>query len=112
MPQPLSLGVVDRMQALGAGRRKSAPSDKVDPDCQCLPGGIEVDASHVPRFGNAESGFKQLVLHSRALGIAAQIAEHDDNLAAMAFEDLLVALRDNQLGQLRREEPLQSPDPA
>jgi hypothetical protein len=44
-------------------------------------------------------------------GVAAQIAKHDDDLAAMAFEDLLVALRDDQLRQLRREEPLQSPDP-
>ena len=44
-------------------------------------------------------------------GVAAQIAEHDDDLAAVAFEDLLVALRDDQLGELRREEPLQSPDP-
>src|SRR5262252_5792937 len=35
----------------------------------------------------------------------------DDDLAAMAFEDLLVALRDDQLGQLRRQEPLQFPDP-
>ena len=30
----------------------------------------------------------------------------------MAFEDFLVTLRDDQLSQLRREEPLQSPDPA
>src|SRR5215831_7819196 len=44
-------------------------------------------------------------------GVAAQVAEHDDDLAAMAFEDLLVALRDDELGQLRREKPLQSPDP-
>ena len=28
----------------------------------------------------------------------------------MAFEDLLVALRDDQFGKLRREEPLQPPD--
>ena len=39
-------------------------------------------------------------------GVAAQIAEHDDDLAAMAFKDLLVALRDDQFGKLRREEPL------
>ena len=45
-------------------------------------------------------------------GVAAQIAEHDDDLAAMAFEDFLVALRDDQLGKLRREKPLQPPDPA
>ena len=43
-------------------------------------------------------------------GVAAQIAEHDDDLAAMTFEDFLVALRDDQLRQLRREEPLQPPD--
>ena len=28
-------------------------------------------------------------------GVAAQISDHDDNLAAVAFEDLLVALRDD-----------------
>ena len=30
----------------------------------------------------------------------------------MAFEDFLVALRDNQFGELRCEKPLQSPDTA
>jgi hypothetical protein len=44
-------------------------------------------------------------------GVAAQIAKHDDDLTAMAFEDFLVALRDNQFGKLRREKPLQPPDP-
>ena len=39
-------------------------------------------------------------------GIAAQITEHDDDFAAVAFEDLLVALRDDQLRQLRREKQL------
>ena len=40
-------------------------------------------------------------------GEPAQVAEHDDDLAAMAFEDaslvtfLGIALGDNQLGQLR-----------
>src|SRR5215469_14622618 len=63
---------MDRMQTLGAGRRKSAPRDKVDLDCQGLPGAIEVDAPHVPRFGNAEIGFKQLVLHSQALASMAE----------------------------------------
>src|SRR5215472_16611836 len=43
--------------------------------------------------------------------VAAQIAEHDDDLAAMAFEDFLVALRDDQFGQLWHEKPLQPPDP-
>ena len=31
-------------------------------------------------------------------GVAAQIAEHDDDFAAMAFEDFLVTLRDDQFG--------------
>src|SRR5215469_5039265 len=44
-------------------------------------------------------------------GVAAQVTKYDDDLAAMAFKDVLVALRDDQLRQLRREEPLQSPDP-
>jgi hypothetical protein len=43
-------------------------------------------------------------------GVAAQITKYDDDLAAMAFEDFLVALRDDQFGQLRREKPLQPSD--
>ena len=34
----------------------------------------------------------------------------DDDLTAMHFEDLFVALRDDQLSKLAREEPLQSSD--
>ena len=45
-------------------------------------------------------------------GVAAQIAEHDDDLAAMAFQDFLIALRDDQFGELRCKEPFQSSDPA
>src|SRR6516164_7910145 len=36
-------------------------------------------------------------------GVAAQIGEHDDDLAAVAFEDLLVPLRADQFGELRCE---------
>src|SRR6202008_2404834 len=39
-------------------------------------------------------------------------AKHDDDFAAMAFEDFFVPLRDDQLGKLRREKPLQPPDPS
>jgi hypothetical protein len=39
-------------------------------------------------------------------GVAAEVAEHDDDLAAMAFEDFFVAVRDNQFGELRGEKPL------
>jgi len=45
-------------------------------------------------------------------GVAAQIAKHDDDLAAMAFEDLFVALRDDEFCQLRREKPFQASDAA
>jgi hypothetical protein len=45
-------------------------------------------------------------------GVAPQIAEHDDDLTAMAFKDFLVALRDYQFGKLRREEALQPPHAA
>ena len=43
-------------------------------------------------------------------GVAAQIAEHDDDLAAVAFENFFIALRDDQLSKLRCQKPLQSPD--
>src|SRR6516162_7277703 len=44
-------------------------------------------------------------------GVAAKVTEHDDDFAAMAFEDFFITLRDDQFGQLGREKPLQSPDP-
>src|SRR5262249_15619758 len=36
-------------------------------------------------------------------GVTAQVAEHDDDLAAVAFEDFLVTLRDDEFGKLRRQ---------
>src|SRR5215469_11050635 len=45
-------------------------------------------------------------------GVAAQVTEHDDDLAAMAFEDFLVTVRDDQFGKLWREKSLQPPDPS
>jgi hypothetical protein len=36
-------------------------------------------------------------------GVAAQVTEHDDDLAMMAFEDLFVTLRDNGFGELGEE---------
>jgi hypothetical protein len=42
-------------------------------------------------------------------GEAAQVAEHDDDVAAVAFEDVLLAARDDHLGQLRRQKPLEAP---
>src|SRR5262249_26261075 len=39
-------------------------------------------------------------------GVAAQVTEHDDDVAAMAFENFLVALRDDQFGELRCEKAL------
>ena len=44
-------------------------------------------------------------------GKPAQIAEHDDDVAPMRFEDVFVAARDDQFGELRREKPLQPADP-
>jgi cytochrome c peroxidase len=38
---------------------------------------------------------------------AAQVTEHNDDLAAMAFEDAVVTLGDDQLGELWREETAQ-----
>ena len=41
----------------------------------------------------------------------AEVAEHHGDLAAVALEKRLVARGDDQLDQLRREEPLQPADP-
>src|ERR1700740_1551829 len=70
--QPLGLGVMDPMQPFDPRCRKPAAGDKVDADRQDFAGGVEINDPHIPRFGNAEGGFKQLVLHPRAL---ASIAE-------------------------------------
>jgi len=35
-------------------------------------------------------------------GVPAKVAEDDDDLAAVAFKDFFVALRDDQFGELRR----------
>jgi hypothetical protein len=53
------------------------------------------DVEHLLRLGRFGKG-----------GVAAQIAEHDDNLAAVAFKDLFVAPRDDQFGELRGEKAL------
>src|SRR5262249_970088 len=37
-------------------------------------------------------------------------AKYDDDLAAMAFEDRFIALRDDEFGKLGREKPLQPAD--
>jgi hypothetical protein len=63
VPQPFGLGVMNPVQYFDPRRRKPAAGDKVDADSQHLARGVEIDAPHVPRFGNAEGGFKQLVLH-------------------------------------------------
>ena len=43
-------------------------------------------------------------------GVAAQIAEDDDDFTTMALKDLFVTLRNDQLGELRCKEPLQPTD--
>ena len=65
VPQPLGLRVMDRVRAVDTGRRKPAAGDKVDADRQQLSRRIEIDASDVPRFVDAERRFEQLVLHIR-----------------------------------------------
>ena len=70
--QPLGLGVMDRMHSCDTRRGKSTAGDKVDADGQDFARGVECNASHIPRFTNAEGGFKQMVLHQRALASVAE----------------------------------------
>src|SRR3974390_2484827 len=72
VPQPLGLGVMDPMQPFDPRCRKPAAGDKVDTDRQDLARSVEINAPHIPRFGDTERGFKELVLHPQAL---ASIAE-------------------------------------
>src|SRR5262249_19238888 len=57
------------------------------------------EVEHLLRLGSLGEG-----------GVAAQVAEHGDDLAAMAFEDLLVPLWDNHFVERRCQEALQTPD--
>src|SRR5271165_7496687 len=43
-------------------------------------------------------------------GVAAQVTKHDDDVAAVAFENAFVAGRDDHLGELRGEKALQASD--
>jgi len=66
MPKPLGLGVVDRMDALDAGCRKSCSRGKVDTDRQGLPGRVEINVADKPGLANAKGRFKELILHARS----------------------------------------------
>src|SRR6516225_5158665 len=63
---------MDPMHPCDPRRRKPAAGDKVDADRQDLAHRVEINAPHVPRFGNAEGGFKQLLLHPRAFAFMAE----------------------------------------
>jgi hypothetical protein len=65
VPQRLGLGVIDRMHTFDTRRREPAPGDEVDADRQDLSRRVKINTPDVPRFGNAERGFKQLILLAR-----------------------------------------------
>ena len=54
------------MHASDTGHRKARPGDKIDADGQHLLGCIEIDTVDVPRLGDAQGRFKELVLHPYA----------------------------------------------
>jgi leucyl-tRNA synthetase len=66
MPVTLDLGVVHRVHPGGRRMGKAAAGREVDDDRQGLLGGIEIDPLDEPRGGDAEGGFKQLVVHGFA----------------------------------------------
>jgi hypothetical protein len=68
--QALDPGVVHRVRARDAGRRKPRPGDEINADRQGLPGRIETDAVDVPRLGDTQGRFKELVLHASAPRLA------------------------------------------
>lgn len=65
VPIALGLGVVDRMFAREIGMLKPAARHEIDDNGQRLLHRIKVNALHVPRLFNSQSGFKQFVLHER-----------------------------------------------
>ena len=65
--QAFDLGVVDRMHARHVWHRKPRPGNEIDADGQRLLSRVEIDAVDVPRLGNAQGQFEELVLHPRTL---------------------------------------------
>lgn len=63
MPVTFDLRIVDRMHTLYAGIGKAATSNEIDVDGQTFLLGIEIDTLDIPRIGDAESSFKDLILH-------------------------------------------------
>jgi len=64
-------GLPFAMKPLWARLRQS-PGDEFDADRQDLASRVEINAPGVPRFGNAERRFKQLVLHARPVASMAE----------------------------------------
>lgn len=67
MPVALDLRVVRRVQAGRLRMHESAARHEVDADRQGLLCRMEIDPLDKPGIGNAEGGFKQLVVHGRAM---------------------------------------------
>jgi hypothetical protein len=66
MAQALDPSVVHRMRAGGAGGRKPRPGGEINADRQHLLGSIEINAVDIPRPGDTQGRFKELVLHTFA----------------------------------------------
>src|SRR6516164_9376524 len=91
---------MDPMHPFHPRRLKPAAGDKVDADGEDLARGVEINAPHVPRFGNAESRFKQLVLHPRAFASMAECS----TMPHSAWLDCMVRRLPSR-GSLRRASP-------
>src|SRR5215469_15207963 len=91
---------MDPMHALDPRRCKPAADDKVDANRQDLACGIEIDAPHVPRFGNAESRFKQLVSASTGFCFHGRM-QHNAAFSLTRLYGPAVAVK----GSLRRASP-------
>lgn len=63
MPVAFDLRIVDRMRAFDTGIGEAATRNEIDVNGQMLVLDIEIDPLDVPRIGNAQRGFKDLVLH-------------------------------------------------
>jgi hypothetical protein len=98
--QSFGLCVMDPMHTFDLRRGKPAAGDKVDADGEDLAGGVEINATHVPRFANAEGGFKELVLHPQTFASVAECRTMPA-FSNARLSDPVVAVK----GSLRRAAP-------
>lgn len=85
MLRALDLGVVHGIKGADARDGKPGSGNEVEADRQHLPACVEINALDVPRFGNTQGRFKELVLSVSVPRRASSRAQHGKAAAPLAI---------------------------